>query len=89
MKEKNLIVNYLFIYIFYYIIYEICELKKLKFFKKNVFEILHLNRKIIYFQPNIIIILFSKLFLVPYTDNLTQKNRDIKYIVPYDFKFIY
>ena len=49
MKEKNLIVNYLFIYIFYYIIYEICELKKLKFFKKNVFEILHLNRKIIYF----------------------------------------
>ena len=50
MKEKNLIVNYLFIYIFYYIIYEICELKKLKFFKKNVFEILHLNRKIIYFQ---------------------------------------
>ena len=38
MKEKNLIVNYLFIYIFYYIIYEICELKKLKFFKKNVLK---------------------------------------------------
>ena len=48
-KKKNLIVNFSCFYIFCCFIYEICKLKKIKFFKNNVFEILHLNRKIIHF----------------------------------------